>query len=154
MSYLLDIPGSRYLFYVYIYLVFPTPTFCLQKWVEPGGWCRKSGLLRLVSVRLVSSVICWMTKPAAAHVRDLSMCVLAALPVTRIVGKALVRHIWLSVSSEGQRKYNGAGHKSVPVHAMKSICEQDGLLYAHTKTFIPHLNARPPGLSRGRAIRN
>ena len=27
----------------YIYLVYPTPTFCLQKWVEPVGWCRKSG---------------------------------------------------------------------------------------------------------------
>ena len=83
---------------LYIYLVYPTPTFCLQKWVEPCGWCRKSGLLRLVSVCLVSSVISWMPKPAAAHARDLPMCVLAALPVTRIVGKALVRHIWLSVS--------------------------------------------------------
>ena len=67
-----------------IYLVYPTPTFCLQKWVEPGRWCRKSGLLRLVSVCLVSSVISWMPKQAAAHVRDLPMCVLAALPVTRI----------------------------------------------------------------------
>ena len=78
---------------LYTYLVYPTPTFCLQKWVEPGGWCSKSGLLRLVSVCLVSSVISWIPKPAAAHVRDLPMCVLAALPVTQIVGKAHVRHI-------------------------------------------------------------
>ena len=28
---------------IYIYLVYPTPTFCLQKWVEPVGWCSKSG---------------------------------------------------------------------------------------------------------------
>ena len=27
----------------YIYLVYPTPTFCVQKWVEHVGWCRKSG---------------------------------------------------------------------------------------------------------------
>ena len=160
MSYLLDIPGSRYLFY--IYTLYPTPTFCLQKWVESGGWCSKSVLLRLVSVCLVSSVwqslswflispdtelsgmkcphciISWMPKPAAAHVRDLPMCVLAALPVTRIVpvGKALVRHIWLSVSS------GGSGHKSVPVHAKKSLCEQDGCLYAHIKTFVPRTSKR------------
>ena len=70
---------------LFIYLVYPTPTFCLRKWVEPDGRCRKSGLLRLVSVCcLVSSVISWMPKPAAAHVQDLPMCVLAALPVTQI----------------------------------------------------------------------
>ena len=40
----------------------------------------------MVLVCLVSSVISWMPKPAAAHIRDLPMCVLAAL----IVGKALV----------------------------------------------------------------
>ena len=44
----------------------------------------------MVLVCLVSSVISWMPKPAAAHARlaarDLPMCVLAAL----IVGKALV----------------------------------------------------------------
>ena len=67
------------------------------------------GLLRLVSVCLVSSVISWMPKPAAAHVRDLQMCVLAALPVTWIVGKALVRHIWLSVSSGGSKQVQLSG---------------------------------------------
>ena len=25
---------------IYIYLVYPTPTFCLRKWVELVGWCR------------------------------------------------------------------------------------------------------------------
>ena len=153
MSYLLDIPRSRYLFYIYIYLLYPTPTFCLQKWVEPGGWCRKSGLLLLVSVCLVSSVISWMPKPAAEHVRDLPMCVLAALPVTQIVGKALVRHIWLSVSSGGSKQVQLSGPQERAVHAMKSLCEQVGSLYAHIKTFI-HLIARPPGLSRGQAIHN
>ena len=36
---------------------------------------------------------------------------------------------------------------------MKSLCEQDGRLYAHLN-FLSHvhLNARPPGLSRGQAI--
>ena len=96
---------------LYIYSVYPTPTFGLQKWVEPGGWCRNSGLLRLVSVCLVSSVFSWMPKPAAAHVRDLPMCVLAALPVTRIVEKALVRHIWLSVSSGGSKQAQLSGQQ-------------------------------------------
>ena len=91
---------------LYIYLVYPTPTFCLQKWVEPGRWCRKSGLLRLVSVCLVSSVISWMPKPGAAHIRYLPMCVLA---LTWIVGKALVRHSWLSVSSGGSKQVQLSG---------------------------------------------
>ena len=115
---------------LYIHRVYLTPTFCLQNWVEPGVWSANLalGLLRLVSVLLVSSVISWMPKPAAAQVQDLSMCVLAALTRIVPVGKALVRHIWLSVSS------GGSGHKSVPVHAMKSLCEQNGRLYAHIKT--------------------
>ena len=50
-----------------------------------------------------------MPKPAAAHVRDLPMCVLMAL--TRIVGnlKALVRHIWLSASSGGSKQVQLSG---------------------------------------------
>ena len=42
----------------------------------------------------------------------------------------------------GQRKYNWAGHTSVPVHAMKSLCEQDGRLYAHIIFFIPRTSKR------------
>ena len=76
-------------------------TFCLQKWVEPGGWCSKSGAgpaapgVGLPCLQIIS----WMPKPAAVHVRDLPMCVLAALTRIVPVGRALVRHIWLSMSS-------------------------------------------------------
>ena len=35
-----------------------------------------------------------------------------------------------------------AGHTSVPVHAMKSLCDQDGCLYAHINFFIPHTSKR------------
>ena len=40
---------------------------------------------------------------------------------------------------ESQSKYNWAGHTSVPVHTMKSLCEQDGRLYAHVQKFIPRI---------------
>ena len=127
-----------------IYLVYPTPTFCLQKWVEPGRWCRKSGLLRLVSVCLVSSVISWMPKPAAAHVRDLPMCVLAAVPLTRITASDSRKgtcETYLVVCVIRRVKASTTD-KSVPVHAMKSLCEQDGRLYAHIKTFILRTSKR------------
>ena len=46
-------------------------------------------------------------------------------------GKALVRHIWLSVSSGGSKQVQLSG-----------LCEQDGRLYAHIKTFIPRTSKR------------
>ena len=68
-----------------ICLVYPTLLFVYKNGSNPavGAASLALGLAR-VSVCLVSSIISWMPKPAAAHVRDLPTCVLAALPVTRI----------------------------------------------------------------------
>ena len=93
-------------------------------------------------VCLVSSVISWMPKPAAAHVWDLPMCVLAALPVTWIVGKALVRHIWLSLSSGGSKQVQLSGPQE-----RATACNEVPLLtrrppLCRHKTFIPRTSKR------------
>ena len=63
-------------------------------------------------------------------------CECAALFTANTCISGCLRH------QEGQRKYNWAGHTSVPVHAMKSLCEQDGRLYAHINFFIPRTSKR------------
>ena len=91
-----------------ICLVYPTLLFVYKNGSNPavGAASLALGLLRLVSVCLVSSVISWMPKPGAAHIRYLPMCVLA---LTWIVGKALVRHSWLSASSGGSKQVQLSG---------------------------------------------
>ena len=151
-----------------MYLVYPTPTFCLQKSVEPVGWCRKSGAgpaaqkpPTMVLVCLVSSVIFFLTgtwpwswdferhlwmcrvvhskhrhtglsasSGGSTHVQDLPLCVLAALTLDRGKGTCECAALFTANTDisgclrhqEGQRKYNWAGHTSVPVHTMKSLC--------------------------------
>ena len=93
---------------LYIYLLL---FFVYKNRSDPavGAASLALGLLRLVSVCLVSSVISWMPKQAAAHVQDLPMCVLAALSRIVPVGKALVRYIWLSESSGGSKQVQPSG---------------------------------------------
>jgi len=101
-----DITNQVYLCHIYVY---PSPTFCLRKWVQPGGWYRKSGAgpaapepPTMVLVCLVPSVISCMPKPAAPHLRDLPMWFLADL----IVEKALViRKLWKPVCHAVHNKY-------------------------------------------------
>ena len=112
---------------------------------------------------LVSSVISWMPKPAAAHVQDLPMCVLAAL----IVGKALVNVPRCSQQTQTCRvicviiiRRVKASTSELATRACQ--CMQLIPFVKKTAAFMPtskflshsHLNARPPSLSRGRAIRN
>ena len=128
---------------IYIYLVYPTPTFCLQKWVEPVAWCRKSGAgpaaqkpPTMVLVCLVSSVNFFLTERGPDGGTRKGTCECAAFFTANTGISGCLRH------QEGHHKYNRAGHTSVPVYTMKSLCDQDSRLYAHINVFIPRTSKR------------
>ena len=79
---------------MYIPLAYPTPTFCLQKWVEPGGWCRKSG-----AGPAEPGIVC-PRGPASDSDRWKGTCECAALFTANTYISGCLRH------QEGQRKYN------------------------------------------------
>ena len=167
MSYLKDIFWIRYLFslslYIYTYIYIPSISYSYIFFTKMGRTRRLVPQVgpepatpeppTMVLVCLVSSLILGCpSRPLRTY--EICQCV-SSRPWLGSCQRE--RHVW-DISGclrhqEGQSKYNWAGHTSVPVHAMKSICEQDGSLYAHIN-FLSHvhLNSRPPGLSRGRQL--